>query len=118
MWTRTRTRIRTTTFIIILLIVVIFTSWYLDIFKIFTIFYFISKQKKNIIIGGYLKYITFIIILIPIFINSVILYILTRKQKINIEKYSNLPTIFIKIINTLRNIINNEDLKKILLVNL
>lgn len=64
----------------------------------------------------YLKYIILIVILIPMIINSVMLYILTKKDKTGTEKNilvqdKYLPTILVKFRDLLRNIVNNKELK-------
>lgn len=65
----------------------------------------------------YLKIITLIVILIPMIINSIMLYILTRKNKTGTEKNNlkaqdkYLPAIIEKLRNLLRNIVNNKELK-------
>lgn len=64
----------------------------------------------------YLKYITLIVIFIPLIINSIMLYILTRKDKTGTEKNilvvdKYLPSILVKFSNLLRNIVNNKELK-------
>lgn len=98
--------------ITVLFILLIIMLWYLDIFNVFN---FISELKKyKIIIMDYLKIVTLIIIIIPIIINSIMLYLLTRNNNYYtkiLEQDKFLSAFGVNFINSLRNIINKNELK-------
>ena len=94
-----------TVFFILLIIL-----WYLDIFNVLN---FILELKKYIIMD-YLKNITLIIVIIPIIINSIMLYLLSRNNifYINIlDQNKYLSGYWLKFIKSIINIINKNELK-------
>lgn len=95
--------------IIFTLLILILMFWMFDGMRMM---YYI-KELKNDIYSSYLNYLLLLFILVPIFINGIILYLLGKLEKkgeISIPKNKLLPGIFNRFINYLMKISKNKEL--------